>query len=194
MATFKATIFKDRQREDKTWNVFIRFTHERKVRYIATTMYVTKKDMTASYKIKNQQIIDKCDALIRTYREKIAPLNLELNDMPIDDIVEYIKSGKKDNGGIDFIGFSRKWCSSHPELKGTKNYISAINSFCLFFEREHILCSEVTVKTMKAFEEFLSGKKRAQSLYTSKIVRLFNEHTWSCGLGKKEVSLSHERR
>lgn len=187
MATFKATIFKDRQREDKTWNVFIRFTHERKVRYIATTMYVTKKDMTASYKIKNQQIIDKCDALIRTYREKIAPLNLnlELNDMPIDDIVEYIKSGKKDNGGIDFIGFSRKWCSSHPELKDIKNYISAINSFCLFFEREHILCSEVTVKTMKAFEEFLSEKKRAQSLYTSKIVRLFNEHTWSCGLGKK---------
>ena len=168
MATFKATIFKDRQREDKTWNVFIRFTHERKVRYIATTMYVTKKDMTASYKIKNQQIIDKCDALIRTYREKIAPLNLnlELNDMPIDDIV-------------------RKWCSSHPELKDIKNYISAINSFCLFFEREHILCSEVTVKTMKAFEEFLSEKKRAQSLYTSKIVRLFNEHTWSCGLGKK---------
>ena len=45
MATFKATIFKDRQREDKTWNVFIRFTHERKVRYIATTMYVTKKDI-----------------------------------------------------------------------------------------------------------------------------------------------------
>ena len=138
-------------------------------------MYVTKKDMTASFKIKNQQIIDKCDALIRTYRDKIAPLNLELNEIPIDDIVEYIKSGKKDNGGIDFVGFSRKWCSSHPELKGIKNYISAINSFCLFFGREHILCSEVTVKTMKAFEEFLSGKKRAQSLYTSKIVRLFNE-------------------
>ena len=62
-------------------------------------------------------------------------------------------------------------------VKYLLKYISAINSFCLFFEREHILCSEVTVKTMKAFEEFLSEKKRAQSLYTSKIVRLFNEHT-----------------
>lgn len=175
MATFKATIFKDRQREDKTWNVFIRFTHERKVRYIATTMYVTKKDMTASFKIKNQQIIDKCDALIRAYREKIAPLNLELNDLPIDDVVEYIKAGKKENAGIDFVGFARKWCSAHKELKGIKNYLSAINSFCLFWGREHILCSEVTVKTMKAFEAFLSDKKRAQSLYTSKIVKLFNE-------------------
>ena len=175
MATFKATIFKDRQREDKTWNVFIRFTHERKVRYIATTMYVTKKDMTASFKIKNQKIIDKCDDLIRTYREKIAPLNLELNDISIDDVVDYIKSGKKDNAGIDFVGFSRKWCMNHQALKGAKNYQSAINSLCLFFGREHILCSEITVKTMKQFEDWLSEKPRAQSLYTSAIVRLFNE-------------------
>lgn len=174
MATFKATIFKDRQRVDKTWNVFIRFTHERKVRYIATTMYVTKKDMTAGFKIKNQQIIDKCDALIRTYREKIAPLNLELNDIPIDDVVEYIKSGKKDNAGIDFIGFARKWCINHQNLKGVRNYQAAVNSLCSFFGRERVLCSEITVKTMKQFEEWLSEKPRAQSLYTSAIVRLFN--------------------
>lgn len=74
MATFKPTIFKDRQRDDKTWNVFIRFTHERKVRYISTTMYVTKKDLTASMKIKNQQILDRCDILIKDYRKKIAVL------------------------------------------------------------------------------------------------------------------------
>ena len=47
--------------------------------------------------------------------------------------------------------------------------------FLRFFSREHVLCSEVTVKSMKAFEEFLDGKKRAKSLYTSKIARLFNE-------------------
>ena len=81
MATFKATIFKDRQREDKTWNVVIRFTHERKIRYISTTMYVTKKDLTSSFKIKNQLILDKCEEIIKAYRNKIASLNLELNSM-----------------------------------------------------------------------------------------------------------------
>lgn len=175
MATFKATIFKDRQREDKTWNVFIRFTHNRKVRYISTTMYVTKKDMTAGFKIKNQQVIDKCDALIKAYREKIAPLNLELNEMPIDDVVAYLKESKRDAGGIDFVAFARKWCLQHPNLKGVKNYQAAINSFCMFFGRELILCSEVTARTMKQYEGWLAGKPRAQSLYTSSIVRLFNE-------------------
>ena len=175
MATFKATIFKDRQREDKTWNVVIRFTHERKVRYIATTMYVTKKDMTSSFKIKNQQILDKCDALIKEYRKKIDGLFLEVNSMDIDDIVQVMKFSKDDKSGIDFISFAKKWCGSHPEIKGIKNYKSALNAFCLFFGREHILCSEVTVKAMKYFEESLSVKPRAQSLYTSAIVRLFNE-------------------
>lgn len=175
MATFKPTIFKDRQRDDKTWNVFIRFTHERKVRYISTTMYVTKKDLTASMKIKNQQILDRCDILIKDYRKKIAVLFLEVNDMDIDSIVDFIKSSKEEKGGIDFIDFSRKWCARHQEIKGIKNYMSAINSFCLFFGRETIYCSEVTVKSMKRFEEYLNGKERAKSLYTSSIIHLFNE-------------------
>lgn len=174
MATFKATIFKDRQREDKTWNVVIRFTHERKVRYISTTMYVTKKDLTAGFKIKNQLILDKCDALIREYRNRIAKLNLEINSIDIDFIVEFMKS-KADKNGIDFIAFSRKWCASHKEIKGIKNYISALNSFCTFFGRESILCNEITVQKLKEFEEYLSDKKRAQSLYPTSIVRLFME-------------------
>ena len=32
MATFKPTIFKDRQRDDKTWNAFIRFYARKKKR------------------------------------------------------------------------------------------------------------------------------------------------------------------
>lgn len=174
MATFKATIFKDRQRDDKTWNVVIRFTHNRKARYISTTMYVAKKDLTTSFKIKNQQILDKCEELIKSYRNKVNRLNLELNDIDIDSVVDYLKRKDKKTG-IDFISFSRKWCSSHPEIKGIKNYQSAINSFCTFFGRESILCSEVTVQKMKEYENYLSDKKRAQSLYCNAILRLFSE-------------------
>ena len=35
MATFKAIIKKEKMRSDKTWNVLIRLTHERKIRYIS---------------------------------------------------------------------------------------------------------------------------------------------------------------
>ena len=174
MATFKAIIKKEKIRSDKTWNVVIRFTHERKVRYISTTMYVSKKDLTSSFKIKNQFILDKCEELIKVYRNKVNILNLELNSMYIDSIVEYIKK-KDDKNGIDFVSFARNWCRSHTEIKGIKNYLSALNSFCTFFGRETIMCSEITVQKMKEYEEYLSNKKRAQSLYTNAIIRLFLE-------------------
>ena len=138
-------------------------------------MYVTKKDLTASFKIKNQRILDRCDELIREYRKKIDVLFLEINDMDIDSIVEAMKSDRGNKDEIDFVEFSHRWFDRHGELKGLKNYRSAVNSFCVFIGRQVIYCSEITVKTMKAYEEFLSGKERAKSLYISKIIKLFNE-------------------
>ena len=58
-------------------------------------MYVTKKDLTASMKIKNQQILDRCDILIKDFRKKISTLFLEINDMDIDSIVDFHKGIKR---------------------------------------------------------------------------------------------------
>lgn len=174
MATFKAVIKKDKQRSDKTWNVVIRFTHDRKVRYISTSMYATKADITSSYKIKNQQIIDKCDELIRIYRQRIADLDLEINDIDIETVVKYLK-GKTANDNVNFTEFAGYWMAEHPEIKGMKNYKSAINSFKGYMGRENIMCEEVTTRTMEAFARSLQPLKRAQSMYTNAIVRIFNE-------------------
>ena len=174
MATFKATIFKNRQRPDKTWNVAIRFTHARKVRYISTTMYVTKEDLTSSYKIKNMDIVDRCNDLIKVYRKKVNDLNLEFNDIDIDAVVAYLKQ-KQDKKGISFTDYAKKWIGRHTEIKGMKNYKTALNAFCAFIGRDDVLCDEVNVKTMKAFEESLKDRQRAQSLYPNCIIRIFND-------------------
>lgn len=174
MITFKATIKKEKLRADKTWNVLIRITYKRRIKYVSTSMYVTKKDLTTSFKIKNQQILDRCEDIIKNYRQRVNELNLELNDIPMDTIIEYITT-KKDNSGIDFVAFAEKWCKQHTEIKGIRNYYTALNAFKAFFGRENILCVEITVKTIKDFEAYLDGRPRAQSLYTSMIVRLFNE-------------------
>ena len=101
MPTFKALVRKSKMRSDKTWNVVIRFTHARKTRFIPTSMYVSKKDLTASFKIKNQPILDKCDELIKIYRNTIIQLNLELNSMDIDTIVDHLKKKEEKKYGSD---------------------------------------------------------------------------------------------
>lgn len=173
MATFKTIIKKENRRSDGTWKVFIRFTHNRKVRFIPTTMYVGKKDVTASFKIKNANIIDRCDDLIRNYRERINELGLEFNDIDIDTVVAHLKK-RSDKRGISFTDFAMEWMARHTEKKGIANYKTSLNAFRFFMGRENILCEEVTSKTLKAFEESLGDRPRAQSMYPNSIKTIFN--------------------
>lgn len=172
MATFKAVIKRGNKRADGTWNVVIRFTHETKVRFIPTTMYVTRKDITASFKIKNANILDRCNDMIKLYRERVNELNLEFNDIDIDTIVSYIRQ-KRDRKGVSFTDFANKWISLST-IKGVKNYKTALNALCAFVGRNDILCEEITIKTMKAFENALKDRPRAQSLYPNCIKTIFN--------------------
>ena len=172
MATFKPTIFKNRMRSDKTWSVHIRFTHNNKTRYIPTTMYIAKKDITASFKIKNANILDRCNDIIKEYRIRLSELSLEFNDIDIDTIVSYIRQ-KKENNGVSFTEFASKWIEEST-IKGIKNYKTALNALCSFVGRDNILCEEINVKTMKAFENALKDRPRAQSLYPNCIKTIFN--------------------
>lgn len=83
-------------------------------------------------------------------------LNLEFNNIHIDTIVSYLKQ-KRDKRGISFTEFYQEWMEKHTEIKSMRNYKTSLNAFSAFMGRENILCDEVTVKTMKAFEESLKG-------------------------------------
>ena len=159
-------------RSDKTWSVHIRFTHNNKTRYIPTTMYITKKDITASFKIKNANILDRCNDIIKEYRGRLSELSLEFNDIDIDTIVSYIRQ-KKENKGVSFTDFASRWIKEST-IKGIKNYKTALNALYSFVGRDNILCEEINVKTMKAFENALKDRPRAQSLYPNCIKTIFN--------------------
>lgn len=52
MLTINAEIRRNRQRSDGTYNVKLRFTLDRKTRRLATSLFVTSKDITKDLKIK----------------------------------------------------------------------------------------------------------------------------------------------
>lgn len=173
MATFKPTVKKEKMRKDKTWKVLIRLTHGKRVAYLPTSMYVSKKDMTASFRIKNQIVLDRCDELIREYRARLATLDLEFNDLPIEAIAARLKE-KATDGGDSFTEYAGRWMAS-TSIKGIRNYKSAVNALRAFFGKDNILFTDITANTMKAFGDSLAGKPRAQSLYTNGIVKIFND-------------------
>ena len=158
---------------DKTWTVFVQVIYKMKRKFIATSMYVEKKELTNSYKKKKRQIIDRGNDLIREYQKRADGLNLEFNDMDINQVVEYITK-KSSNKSISFTGFADNWIRK-SEIKGIRNYKSAVNALKKHFGKDEIMFSEINSKTLKDFERELSDRPRAQSLYTNCIVKIFND-------------------
>lgn len=57
MATFKTVIVSQNQRSDGTYNVKIRVTHDRKVKYISTPFYVLSSEVTKKMNIKISRLL-----------------------------------------------------------------------------------------------------------------------------------------
>ena len=192
MLTIRAGIKKDEQRSDKTYNVKLTFTLNRRVKRISTSLFVTQKDLTKDLKIKlNSPLRREVDELVRSYQEKCAKLQIELNDYTVEDIVDILNGEQAKSQKIDFIMFCREWIAN-AEIKGAPNYTTAVNALVRFVGKEELDVKLITTEFLERFKEFLikereerakklalQGKRlpsnRAQSLYLMSIKKLFKE-------------------
>lgn len=192
MLTINAEIKKDGLRSDGTYNVKLRFTLDRKMRRLSTSLFVTSKDLTKELKIKqNSPIKQEIDSLIRSYQERCAKLQIELNHYTIGEVMDYLDGEHQKQQTIDFIKFSREWIAS-TTIKGAPNYATAINALVRFIGKEELDINLVTSDFLEQFKLFLNkerdarikklkqqGKRvtsnRTLSLYLISIKKLFNE-------------------
>lgn len=192
MLTIKAEVQRDKQRSDGTYNVKVRFTQDRKVKRLSSSLFVTSKDLTKSFNFKEGTTVKReVDKLIQTYQEKCTKLQLEVNHYTLDDIFSFLKSEREQTQSIDFIQYCKEWLET-TGIKGKKNYQSALNSFISYLGKEHLKTDEVTSQLLNGFKVHLNlrrekqviqlqkqGKRipsnRTVSLYLGSIRHLFNE-------------------
>ena len=192
MLTINAEIRANGQRSDGTYNVKLRFTLNRKMRRLATSLFVTNKDLTKDLKIKQSSTVKKdVDNLIRSYQEKCAKLQIDFNHYTIDEVMEYLDCEQLKQQTIDFIKFSREWIASST-IKGAPNYTTAINALVRFIGKETLDVNQITLDFLEQFKSFLNKEREARakklleqgkrvpsnrslSLYLVSIKKLFNE-------------------
>lgn len=192
MLTINAEIRANGQRSDGTYNVKLRFTLNRKMRRLATSLFVTNKDLTKDLKIKQSSTVKKdVDNLIRSYQEKCAKLQIDFNHYTIDEVMEYLDYEQLKQQTIDFIKFSREWIASST-IKGAPNYATAINALVRFIGKETLDVNQITLDFLEQFKSFLNKEREARakklleqgkrvpsnrslSLYLISIKKLFNE-------------------
>ena len=192
MLTIRAKIKKQEQKLDGTYNVKLRFTLDRKVKRLSTSLFVTNKDLSKDLKIKQTSPIkQEIDSLIRSYQEKCAKLQIELNHYTLDEVMDYIDGERQKQRTIDFIKFSREWIAS-TTIKGASNYTSALNALIRFIGKEELNVNLITFDFLENFNAFLNKEREARtkkliaqgkrvpsnrslSLYLVSIKKLFNE-------------------
>ena len=192
MLTIIAEVQQDKQRSDKTYNVKVRFTMNRKVRRLSTNLFITPKELTKDFKFKEGTPIKKeIDNLVVYYKERCSKFQIDQNNYTLEDILERLSHEHEKEQVIDFIRFSREWIAS-TTIKGAPNYTTAINALVRFVGKEELDINLITLDFLEQFKAFLIGERDARtkqliqqgkrvtsnrtlSLYLVSIKKLFNE-------------------
>lgn len=199
MATFKAEV--QNRRKDGTYNVKIRVTHNRQKKYISTSLYVTDKELTRSLKIKDVAFKDATDAIIKQYRDLCNKHSDKLNEFTVQQVVDLITSKDSDTDRfvLDFIDYGRNFAQKLIETghQGNgKSYMTALNALVMFVGREQVFISELTVKFINDFAEWIQNRpsstkrvkgSRAVSHYLSSIRALYNRA--KCEFNNEEMGI-----
>lgn len=192
MLTIKAEIKKQEQRVDGTFNVKLRFTLDRKVKRLSTSLFVKPSELTRTGGFKKNTAVSKeVEKLVTAYQAKCNTMQIDLNNYSLDYIFKLLKFEDLKKQKIDFIAFSRQWITD-ATIKGKESYETAIKSLVTFIGKENLNISEINVSFLKKYTDYLvkrrdernrklanAGKRipanRTVSLYLGCIRHLFKE-------------------
>lgn len=124
---------------------------------------------------KRMELQDKLDSLM---------MDAVGRHLDADDIVERITVPA--SGDLDFFSFAEEWLE-HATIKGKKNYASMLNSLETHLGQRKLSFTAITYKMLKRYEESLSSKPRAQSLYLGQIRHLYREAARSYNTDHEQV-------
>lgn len=168
MATFKPAV--KYKRADGTYIVYIRCTHNRKIDYIKTSMYVTDKQLKKK-EIVDFEIIGKCAVQISEY---ITKLNREDNvdDWTLEDVVKFITDGDTKISFYDYCNTFITSMQKEGRDKSAEGYDCAVKSFKKHFG-ERVMFQDINSKQIREWIKSMSDTARAKEAYPKAIKAIF---------------------
>lgn len=165
MATFNAEVFAHHRRKDGTYPVKIRITHNRKSRYVATSLSVRRDDLTRDFKLKSPAVIDKANRLIAELRRPLEGVSpFALKEYGVDDVVALIRRANgRQTFSLGFIDYSRRaMLSKTYSTRGV--YAGAVNSFERFVGGE-VDVNDITASMVREYAEWYAADHRSNAAY-----------------------------
>lgn len=161
MATVKAIILKHQEREDKTWNVKIRITHDRKVSYIPTTHYIGRNLINKNYELKanNNPVYDAVMVDVLRIRSEISKMGHLINNFTARKLCEYMENILSGNNSKNILFFDFAYSyfdemSRNGRAIGTVHK-SRVKKFQQFTGNSVENFTDITSQTLVKYELYL---------------------------------------
>lgn len=172
MATFKIVVQK--QRADGCWPVYIRVTHNRKIKYIITDKVVTSKGIyKKNHEVKDPYVIQFCSSKITQFIEILNKKNI--SKWSVEEIVEYLKSGYSD---ICFSDYARKYYDNlynNGHERNAKNYALSYQHLERFAGTDKVMFSQLTTHFIMNWMKTLEKTARAKEMYPVCVRQIFKQ-------------------
>lgn len=154
---FQAVILPHQRKKDGTNVIRIRVTHNGASKWVKTNIVLSAKEQTREGKPRSKAVMKPADDLIERMQDVVNHMDMfKVRDMSVDDLVTYIQNALKEpeKFRLDFIEYGRK--VAEKKSPGTaSSYNVAMNALERFFKGKHPDISEITVRNLRGFEQFL---------------------------------------
>jgi integrase len=161
MTTLKALVEEHYKKADGTYNVRIRITHKRVKKYISTSIFVVKSQLTKHYDIKDPQIVELTNDILKDLRLKISMLGLKVMSMNADQIKSYLLDSFG-NDDIDIVAFGNTIIQNlikQGKESTALTYQSMINSLVDFFGKDEVPINNINYNFLIKWEAYLRSER-----------------------------------
>ncbi|MBB5440664.1 integrase [Pedobacter sp. AK017] len=158
MATVREVVLEHHKRNDNTWNLKIRLTHNRKTTYIDTPHYVSQKQIRKDFTIKDPFILSVINPVLDEYRMKISKIGAKLEFYTVKRLADYLLKGELQAESINIIEFGWKQVEILNEAgrEGSRDNMKAVlYSLQDYFNGSYAPITEIRAKMLREYEKFI---------------------------------------
>ncbi|MFD2323951.1 phage integrase SAM-like domain-containing protein [Mucilaginibacter galii] len=162
MATIKEVVLKHHKKEDGTYNIKYRLTHNRKTTYINTNHFVDEKQLKKDLTVKDKFLLSVISNDVAVYRKKLLDLDHLLIHLDVKDLADRLTQ-VEETRVIDFIEFARQYISElqNEGRNGTAYPLATVtNSLCDYFNTQIVEIERINVLMLPDYEKYLRKERR----------------------------------
>jgi len=163
MASISATILKHHKKQNGTWAVKYRITHQGKSVYLDTNFVAKKEDLDTKLRLKKIFIDRYLSIELNKLRDKVNSLGVRLALMSVANVKTFLT--KAEQGPLDFFEYSLEYLERIKHRENSyKQRISSLQRLKEFVGGDVLSPFDFKVKFLEEFQDFLKIPLRSDAI------------------------------